>query len=305
MRKIIITGPTGSVGRALIEKCIENEVKVTAVCRPESPRILQIPKHPNVQIKECGLNELEKLGDALDTDYDVFYHFGWDGTFGDSRNNVQGQLKNIQYTLQAVELAAKLNCQTFIGAGSQAEYGRNEGKLSADTPVNPENGYGIAKLCAGQMSRILCEQKNIKHIWTRLLSIYGPGDGEATMVMSTIRKLLMGETPDFTKSEQLWDYLYSKDAAKALYLLGEKGKSGKVYCIGSGQARPLRDYIECIRDCINPKAELGIGNIPYGENQVMCLCADIQDLVRDTDFCPDYSFETGIEETIAWYKEIR
>lgn len=99
---------------------------------------------------------------------------------------MQGQLQNIQYTLDAVELASRIGCKKFVGAGSQAEYGRVEGVLSASTPVFPENGYGIAKLCAGQMSRILCEQKQIEHIWTRILSIYGPYDGENTMIMSSI-----------------------------------------------------------------------------------------------------------------------
>ena len=72
--------------------------------------------------------------------------------------------------------------------------------MSASTPVFPENGYGIAKLCAGQMSRILCEQKQIEHIWTRILSIYGPYDGENTMIMSSIGKLLRGEKPALTKA---------------------------------------------------------------------------------------------------------
>ena len=77
------------------------------------------------------------------------------------------------------------------------------------------------------MSRILCEQKQIEHIWTRILSIYGPYDGENTMIMSSIGKLLRGEKPALTKGEQQWDYLYSKDAGYAMYLLGEKGVSGK------------------------------------------------------------------------------
>lgn len=303
MKKIIITGPTGSIGLALIKQCIQNNIQVTAVCRPGSGRIQRIPEDERVQVVECPLNRLADLEEQLDSGYDVFYHFGWDGTFGNSRNNMQGQLTNIQYTLDAVELADKLKCRAFIGAGSQAEYGRVEGLLSAATPVNPENGYGIAKLCAGQMSRILCRQKNIRHIWTRILSIYGPGDGEATMVMSTIGKLLKGEVPDFTKSEQMWDYLYSEDAAKALFLLGDKGQDGKTYCIGSGQAKPLREYIETIRDSINPEAALGIGNIPYSDKQVMYLCADIQELKNDTGFTVDYTFEDGVKKTIEWYKE--
>ncbi len=59
----------------------------------------------------------------------------------------------------------------FIGAGSQAEYGRVEGKLNSQVPAFPENGYGMAKLCAGQMTRIQCESWE-SDIWTRILSVY-------------------------------------------------------------------------------------------------------------------------------------
>lgn len=304
MKRVIITGPTGSIGTALIEHLIQNDVEVLAVVRRNSKRKSNIVKHPLVKCIELNLDELESISQFTEGNmYDVFFHFGWDGTFGNSRNNMQGQLLNIQYTLDAVEAASRAGCKKFIGAGSQAEYGRVEGNLSATTPVFPENGYGIAKLCAGQMSRILCEQKGIEHIWTRILSIYGPNDGLATMVMSTISKLLKGQKASLTQGEQKWDYLYSKDAGKAMYLLGEKGQSGKIYCIGSGQVKKLKDYIEVIKENIDSNAELGYGEIPYSEKQVMYLCADISELERDTGFVPDYSFEEGIKETIDWYKK--
>jgi len=58
-------------------------------------------------------------------------------------------------------------------------------------------------------------------------------DGSATMVMSTIGKLLIGEKPSCTKGEQMWDYLYSKGRGEAILFTGEKGiKWTKVYCIG-------------------------------------------------------------------------
>ena len=62
------------------------------------------------------------------------------------------QNNNVKYALQAVKAAKELGCTRFVGAGSQAEYGRVEGTLTPDTPAFPENGYGIAKLCAGQMT---------------------------------------------------------------------------------------------------------------------------------------------------------
>ncbi|MBQ8804697.1 MAG: NAD(P)-dependent oxidoreductase [Tyzzerella sp.] len=302
MKRVVITGPTGTIGIALINLLIKEGIEVTAVCRKGSVRKKNIPEDAKVKCIELDLDSLKSLPQILGESYDVFYHFGWDGTFGNSRNNMKGQLDNISYTLDAVEAASQIGCKKFIGAGSQAEYGRVEGLLTPDTPVFPENGYGIAKLCAGQMSRILCEQKKIEHVWTRILSVYGPHDGENTMIMSTIRKLLNGEVPNLTKGEQQWDYLYSKDAAKAMYLMGLYGKHGKTYCIGSGGTRQLLEYVKIMRNEINESAELGIGAIPYAEKQVMHLCADIQSLTEDTGFIPEYSFEQGILETINWYK---
>ena len=302
MKRVVITGPTGAIGVALIQEYISHGIDVVAVVRPNSNRKENIPCSEHVQVVECDLSKLTMLPNLLAKPCDVFYHLGWDGTFGNSRNNMQGQLLNIQYTLDAVNAAKRLGCKRFIGAGSQAEYGRTEEKLNAAVPTFPENGYGIAKLCAGQMSRIQCEQEGMEHIWTRILSIYGPYDGMNTMIMSMIRALLNCEKPLSTKGEQQWDYLYAKDAGYALYLLGEKGISGKTYCIGSGKTRQLREYIEIIRDQIDKNLPLGIGEIPYAAQQVMHLCADITDLEKDTGFAPRYEFETGIAETIEWVK---
>ncbi len=304
MYRVVITGPTGAIGIALIENLIKRDISVVAVCHCNSKRINRIPKSDRVSIVECDLENIKSLPDLVSGKCDVFYHFAWACTFGDSRNNIDAQMKNIQYTLEAVEVAKKLGCNKFIGAGSQAEYGRFEGVLNSTTPTYPENGYGIAKLCAGQMSRIRCAQLGIEHIWTRILSIYGPYDGEKTMIMSVINQLLLGQKPSCTKGEQIWDYLYSKDAAQAFYLLGERGVSGKTYCLGSGKGKKLSNYITTIRDAIDSNMMIGFGDIPYSEKQVMHLCADISDLEKDTGFSPKYSFETGVSETIKWVKGV-
>ena len=132
------------------------------------------------------------------------------------------------------------------------------------------------------------------------MGVYGPGDAESTMVISTIRKLLSKEKPTLTKGGQEWDFLFSEDCAKALFLIGEKGKDGAVYCIGSGKTYPLRYYFEQIRDAIDPALPLGIGEIPYRDQQVMYLCADITSLNKDTGFEPQISFQEGIRRTVEW-----
>jgi len=300
--RIVITGPTGVIGVALIQEFVRRKIEVLAICHRESKRMSYIPISPYVNILELDLTEYAQFQPDNKKKYDVFYHLAWNGTDGYERDDLKIQQKNIDYSLDAVYLAHRFGCHTFIGAGSQAEYGRVNGKISATTPTFPESGYGIAKLCAGQMTRIMCCQFNMRHIWTRILSVYGPYNGDNSMIISAIKKILIGEVPQFTRAEQKWDYLYSKDAAKAMYLLAEKGMENKTYCIGSGKEMALSEYIDIMKNEINPSAKIEIGALPYPERQIMYLCADIDELKKDTGFEVETDFRSGIQKTIEWVK---
>lgn len=301
-KRIVITGATSMIGVALIQESIKCEINVLAIMNPGSSNIYRIPDSEFVKIIECSLENLQILSKFHD-EYDVFYHLGWSGTDKTLRLNVDEQTKNISYTLEAVKLAHRLGCHTFVGAGSQAEYGRvNAPQISPDHPVNPEIAYGVAKYAAGRQSAILCEQLSMRHIWTRIFSVYGPYDNDSTLIMYCINTLLEGKVPALSKCEQSWDYLYSEDAGKALFLVGKLGKDRSTYCIGSGAAKPLIKYIHIIRDCIDPQLKVGIGQIQYSKNQVMNLCADISSLVNDTGFIPKNEFNEGIKKTVQYVR---
>ena len=295
MDKAIITGATGAVGTAIISKLIKENVAVTVLCRKGSKRNSQIPEHPLVTRRYCELSELVTIENNDNKQYDVFYHLAWEGTTGAARDDMYLQNQNVRYALDAVAAAKRFGCKRFIGVGSQAEYGRVEGLLKADTPTFPTMGYGIGKLAAGLMTRQYAHQLGMDHIWVRIVSIYGPNDGSQSMVMSTINKLRSGETPQLTKGEQMWDYLYSGDAGKAFVLLGDKGIDGKTYVLGSGQVRQLREYVEDIRDVVAPGADLAFGAIDYYPNQVMHLQADTCELEKDTGWKAEMPFIEGIK----------
>lgn len=299
----VVTGPTGAIGIALCEKLLRENVTVYAVCRPGSSRIKDLPKAAALHVVECDAKELATLPQKMEgVSVDAFFHFAWAHTIGQGRNDMPAQIENIQSTIDAVRAAKALGCQVFLGAGSQAEYGRVEGLLKSDTPAFPENGYGMAKLCAGQMSRVEAKALDIDHVWVRILSVYGPHDGPMTMISGTIRKLLAGERPALTAGIQRWDYLYAGDAADAFYLAACHGRNGAVYPLGSGQAMPLKDYIIQMRDAIDPALPLGLGEVPYGPLQVMHLQADISALQADTGFAPKTPFAEGIRRTMDWVK---
>lgn len=300
MKRVVISGATGTIGMALINKCLANGAEVLVLCRKSSARSNLLPKHPLIRVEFCDLSGLKDYEIVAEKSYDVFYHFAWEAPNGEGRNNMYLQLKNVEYALDAVAIAQRLGCHTFVGAGSQAEYGRVEGKLSEMTSVNPETGYGIAKLCAGQMTAKECEKRGMRHVWMRILSVYGPYDGEKSMISLTGRALLAGKKPRLTRGEQIWDYIYCDDVAEAMWLVGENDNAKGVYVLGSGTAKPLREYIYQLRDGIDSKLELGFGEIPYSEMQVMYLCADISKLNRDTGFVSKVDFAEGICKTIEW-----
>lgn len=290
------------IGVALIEECLRHDIEIYAVVRSSSGKAGRLPFSDKIHLTDCSLEDLSDLPGRIPGGCDTFYHIAW-GNTGEARNkSTELQSRNIFYTLQAVRAAAELGCRRFIGAGSQAEYGPMDvEKISPDSPVNPSTPYGASKLAAGHLAGMLCRELGMECIWPRIFSVYGKYEKETTMVASGLRKMLAGEPTEFTPAMQRWDYLYSRDAGRAFYLIGEKGKGGSVYCVGSGQARPLKEYIEEMA-ALTGAGKTGIGAKPYPPGAVMNLCADIGTLTGDTGFIPEYTFEQGIRETIEWIK---
>lgn len=302
-KKALITGATGGVSVNLIEELTAHGWHVTAVPKQDSPRANMIPAHSLVNVVPCDMTDYAKLPELLPHDYDAFYHFAWTGPFGEARNDMALQAMNIRCALEAVDAAHALGCNVFIGAGSQAECGVAQSKLAPDMPCLPTTGYGAAKLATAIMTRVRCHQLGMRQNWCRILSMYGPHDGMYTGVMTLIQTFLRGESPKCTFGDQIWDYAYAKDVALAFRLVAEKGRDGAVYCIGSGESRTLRAYIEAIRDAIDPSLCIGFGKIPYYPNQAMHLEADISTLCADTGYQPQYTFEQGIRATIEWVRK--
>lgn len=293
MKKIIVTGATGCVGSAIIRRGLAKGFDVTCIVHQGSKRLSNIPKDEHLSIVECNLADYASL--QLEGTYDAFIHLSWEKTFGTSRDDAVVQTRNIQYTLDACKLAKRCGCHVFVGAGSQAEYGVQSVDLTPDLLVKPESGYGIAKYAAGKLSALLCNNLGIRHNWVRILSVYGPNDGENTLISYVIRELKEGHSPELTKCEQIWDYLYADDAADAILAIAENGLDGKTYPLGSGNGRKLSDYIEDIRQLINPAIHVKYGAKDYYPHQPMYLVADITELTNDTGWYPMHSFKNSLE----------
>ena len=292
IKKIIVTGATGAVGSAVVRRAIANGKDVTCIVHKGSKRINILPQSDSVHIVECDLQDYKTL--SLNDKYDAFIHLSWEKTFGASRDDAEVQARNIQYTLDAVQLAHRCGCSVFVGAGSQAEYGVQGVDLTPDLFVKPESGYGIAKYAAGKLSAMLCKCLGMRQNWVRILSVYGPNDGENSLISYLIREFKAGNSPQLTKCEQMWDYLYADDAADAILAVTEKGMDGKAYPLGSGCGRRLSAYVEDIKSVINPAIKIQYGAKEYYPHQPMHMVADIRDLSLETGWRPTVNFIDGI-----------
>lgn len=303
---VLVTGCTGVTGNALVRYLLAQEFCVTAVIRPGSPRREFLPNHPNLKVVECELGAYEKLLEEP-RPYRAFFHLAWDGSRGkektDLRNHMPLQLGNAGHVLEAVEVCRALDCPVFLATGSQAEYGSGTGIVDESTPCKPETGYGAAKACAASMASILCRQYGIRFIWARLFSVYGPWDATHSMIDMAVTQLLNGESPAYTAGEQMWNYLYSIDAAKALTLLAFTETVEGVYCVASQKSRPLKEYVAELHGVVAPKQAPGLGRIlPGGKNSAR-MEVNVDRLIKDTGFYEEYSFRQGIAAIRDWYVE--
>ena len=303
MENVIVTGATSFIGISLINRLMRKNINVYAIARPHSSRLNCIPDAPNVHIIESELDDLAGLVLPV-KNCDVLYHIAWSSDFISPRFNIDGQMINVRYAENAMKLAEKHRCTTFLGVGSQAECGLIDGCITSSTKPNPKTAYAIAKVAAYDSLMNMCSINGMKLCWPRLLSAYGPYDRPHTLIMSLLSSCFNNKSIALTQATQIWDYIYIDDVAEAIYQISEKGHHAKRYPIGSGVGRSLRSYIEEIAQITgNDNILTGIGKKEYASGQVMNLLADMSDVYHDTGFICQETFSSGIRKTIDFMKE--
>ena len=300
-RNAIVMGGTGFIGSWLIRDLLRHHYSVTVLVRTvptlEEQEKLWGGAEDKRNITIYRAEDISELKGS-EMEWDVFYFLAWSGVEPEYKNDASLQISNITYALEAMVSAKELNCQKFIATGTVAEYVFCENIIDINEKPAPGDFYGAIKVSVHYMLDVLSRQISMDFIWAVLPSTFGPGRKGNNIITYTISTLLKGETPRYGDLEQLWDFLYVTEVAKALRLIGEKGIVGKIYGIGSGHYRKLKDYVKEIRDCINPELELDIGVLPEMSCRTFSSCVNIFDLINDTGFQIQVPFQEGIKRTV-------
>ena len=298
MNRAIVTGAAGFVGYHLMLELINCDYEVLAVVRSkeESDKISALKKE-NIEISVCEIPNFENLYNIASGVYDVFFHFAWAGVSGESSKNFAVQMNNVQNAIKAVQVAKRLHCKRFLGAGSLQEIECIMEMEQSKQVVNLGNYYKIAKLAAHYFCKLEALQQDIDFLWPRLTNTYGAGEVSSRLINSTIRKLLKGESPAFTEATQLYNFIYITDAARAYRLIGEIGISNSSYILGSEDVRPLREYLLKIQSIVNPSIEMRFGEYDFQGISLPKNHLHDDRFFSDTGFSTTISFDEGIELT--------
>ena len=306
MKRVIITGGTGFVGSAVVKELLDHGAEVYAIVRPgyaESGRISRLTGL-NVKLVECDIKAIDRLPELLpERGFDIWYQFAWDGLRGEALTDYTTQIMNIKWTMDALAAAAALGCKKFIGSGSVSQYELQCPEGQADF-YDKHKVYKTAKLCCEYMGRSVAKDRGVTFIWPIITNIYGVGESSPRLVNTMIRNLLAGKHQALSEGNQYYDFIYISDAAKAFRLIGERGRENRVYTIAQGKVQPLKHFLSAIRDIVAPGAELGFGELSFNGIYLPAQAYDIADLVEDTGFEPDVSFEEGIRKTAEWIQRV-
>lgn len=297
MKKVLVTGADGFIGKNLTLKLLEEGYIVFAVVFPGSEVFANI-NHNNLHIISTDLRLLKENNDLFYESIDTFYHFAWNGVKPELRNDLDLQMANIDMTLNCMKFAIEKGVKKIIFPGSTNEYLYYGKPLNKDAIPSPNNAYGAAKIALRYLCSDYAQRNNVEFVYTIIAGIYAADRRDNNVIFYTIDKLLKGEKPMLTSLKQLWDYVYIDDVLDALVAVGVDGKGGAVYAIGHGDNWELSNYIKIIHRKINPDLPLGIGEVEFTGDVLPCSCIDLTDIMRDTNFRPKVDFETGIEKVI-------
>lgn len=233
---------------------------------------------------------------------DVIYHLGWFGSGPAGRDDPRQLTENVKEAIALVELAARAGATTWVGLGSQAEYGPTASVLDESTPTRPVTAYGVAKLSAGLRTRDLCAMRSIRQVWLRLVTAYGPADEASYLIPQVILSLLRGRRPALTEGSQPGDFLHVADACRAIREAAMTESCAGTYVLASGDHRPVREVALTIRDIIDRRLEIGLGELvptfpPLG------LRGDPRALELVTGWAPKIPLESGLSGCVDWYRQ--
>ncbi|WP_224256044.1 dTDP-glucose 4,6-dehydratase, partial [Klebsiella grimontii] len=184
--------------------------------------------------------------------------------------------------------------------------------FTEETPYAPSSPYSASKAGSDHLVRAWNRTYGLPVVVTNCSNNYGPYHFPEKLIPLTILNALAGKPlPVYGNGEQIRDWLYVEDHARALYKVATEGRSGETYNIGGHNERKNIDVVRTICAILDKVVEQKPGNISQFADLITFVkdrpghdlryAIDAAKIQRDLGWVPEETFESGIEKTVHWY----
>ncbi len=299
IKKILITGSSGTIGTRLFENLLEKSYDVIGFDR-------------NHNKWSENLNKLTIIGDLLKkedvekipTNIDLVVHLAANPRVYDLVVNPGLALENITTTYNVLEFARNNNIKRVIFSSSREAYGNKKEIVSKETDVNIqlcESPYAASKISDEVLIYSFLKCYGIDYVVCRFSNVYGMYDQSERFIPLMLRKMKKNEKIEIFGKDKILDFTYIDDCIQGVILCIEKFDKVKnnTFNIASGKGDKLIDAAKIIKENLQSKSQIVIGKNRQGE--VVKFIADISKAKKMLGYEPKYNLKDSFKLTIDWY----
>jgi len=328
--KILVTGGAGFIGSALVRHIINNTDnsvvnvdKLTYAGNLES--LASITNNDRYSFERVDVCNKVELGRVFN-DYkpDVVMHLAAESHVDRSIDSPDDFIQtNIVGTYNMLEVAraywldlasTKKSLFRFHHISTDEVYGdleSGDGLFTEDTPYAPSSPYSASKAASDHLVRAWHRTYKFPAIITNCSNNYGPYHFPEKLIPLVILNALDGKPlPIYGAGDQVRDWLYVEDHARALFTVITKGIIGETYNIGGHNEKANIEVVKLICDLLDELVPLDTGlynsQITHvadrpGHDQRYAI--DANKIAAELGWVPEETFESGIRKTVLWYLE--
>lgn len=288
MSKILVTGASGFIGRALTSRLKVQGRDVVPVDSADG----------DIASRETLAKfEQENIAHVFHLAGKTFVPDSWDDPQAFCQTNVLG-------TVNVLEFCRKRRIpMTYVSA---YVYGHPDSlPISESSAIRPSNPYALTKRLAEEACEFYASAYELPVTTIRPFNVYGIGQAENFLIPAIINQALDGGEKIVVKDlAPKRDYVYLEDLVSALLATLDKPGGYRVYNIGSGVSLSVQEVIDAIQGIADTQKEVVCDNA-VRTNELMDVVADITKAGNELGWQPGHSFHAGIENIIRSEREKR
>jgi nucleoside-diphosphate-sugar epimerase len=295
VKKVLVTGASGFIGRQCLPLLISRGYEVHATSRrPPAFADNKVHWHSTDLLDRFQLAEVVR---SVKPSH--LLHLAWTTTPGRFWHSTEN-FRWVNASLDLMQEFKNSGGQRVVAAGSCAEYAWGREYDEIKTPLEPDSTYGICKNAFRQLLESFATLSDMTWAWGRVFFMFGPAEPAEKLAASVILSLLRDEVAKCSEGTQLRDFMYVGDVADAFATLLDSDFSGSVN-IGSGIAFEVRKFASMIAERLDKRQLLELGALK-SKNEPDFIVANVNRLKNELKWTPKISLENGIDETIEWYR---